>query len=258
MRKALLVGVVAASLAISAPIAKAITGGVADGTTHANVGALVMRDASGEIVRLCSGVLISPTAFLTMAFCIGDTGNVIADGGRVDVTFDPVLDTSTSTLHPVSGVDIHPNVHWASFGNMYGVATLATPVAGITPAALPTPGLVDSLGESDLTVVGYGGAADCSGTGRCVTAGDATRRRAIAHLRAVNPDVVVVGLNASATAGAGVCFGDLGAPYFLGGSNVVVAISGGFAGHSCNAIAWAYRTDIEIASTFLEDFASAP
>lgn len=51
--------------------------------------------------------------------------------------------------------------------------------------------------------------------------------------------------------------GDGGAPYFLGDSNVAVAVSDGETGR-CNAISWAFRNDIETARSFFDDFVDVP
>jgi hypothetical protein len=50
-----------------------------------------------------------------------------------------------------------------------------------------------------------------------------------------------------------------GAPYFLGDSNVAVAVSDGETGHGhCHSVSWAFRNDIETARSFLDDFVSVP
>ena len=79
-----------------------------------------------------------------------------------DVNFIEVsnLDTSTlipGTLHPNPAFDVH-----APDPNDVAVITFETPVEGIIPAVLPTPGLLDDLGQQNglkdqlFTVVGYG------------------------------------------------------------------------------------------------------
>ena len=51
--------------------------------------------------------------------------------------------------------------------------------------------------------------------------------------------------------------GDGGSPYFLGDSNVVVAVADGETGR-CNAISWAFRTDTTTARSFIDDFVTVP
>ena len=65
VRKAL--GLILAAMAV-VPL-MAITYGVSDGTTHPNVGALLVLWPSGARAQICSGTLISPTVFLTAAHC---------------------------------------------------------------------------------------------------------------------------------------------------------------------------------------------
>lgn len=239
--------------------ATAISGGVVDGTTHPNVGALVVRDAGGEYGRLCSGVLISPTVFLTHAFCVGDLENVEAEGGRFYVTFDPILDVERSRFHRVSASVVHPDVHWPSFRNMYGVAVLDRPVRGITPAQLPTLELLDTADLSEpLTVVGYGEAADCSGSSRCTRSHDGARRWAYVEIAGLNADTIELQTNAAATGAGGLCRGDNGAPLFRGDTNVVVAVGAAAPTGDCHAVTFAYRNDTALAQSFLDDFAPVP
>lgn len=262
MRGTLVTALACALVLVAVPNATAISGGVPDGTAHPNVGALVVHDATGQPMRLCSGVLISPTAFLTHAFCVGDVASIQAEGGRAAVTFDPALDferLEDSKFHRVSGSVVHPDINWASFANAYGIAVLAKPVRGISPAELPTLELLDSADRSEpLTVVGYGEAADCSGSGRCVTSHDGARRWAYIEIAAVSRDVLELQMNAAATGDGGVCRGDNGAPLFLGESNVVVAVAAAVATGQCHAITFAYRNDTPVARSFLDDFAPVP
>ena len=80
----------AAVVALSLPVASsfAITYGVADGSDHPFVGALVGQFSSGSY-PYCSGTLISPTVFLTAAHC--DLGTT-----RVQVTFDSAFSANAS------------------------------------------------------------------------------------------------------------------------------------------------------------------
>jgi hypothetical protein len=250
-------GVIAAACALllaAVPNATAISGGVADESDHPSVGALLMRDASGEPFRLCAGVLIAPTAFLTHAFCIGDVESILEDGGQVDVTFDDVLDLESSTFHPVAASVVHPAAHWSSFRNMYGIALLDEGVA-IEPAELPQPQLLDTIDPADvLTIVGYGEAVDCSGPGRCTHSHDQVRRQAEVAIAGSGPDVLVLQINPAATSGGGTCRGDNGAPVFLGDTNVVVAVGAAASGGQCHAVTFAFRNDTDVAMPFLEGF----
>src|SRR5438093_4914357 len=102
MRKASLVfAMLAAALVVSQPAA-AISNGVLDGTSHPNVGVIVLEGPDGEIFELCSGVLISPTAFLTVPGCAGNVAFAQSFAGRAAVSFDAVFDPDTSKLLDVS------------------------------------------------------------------------------------------------------------------------------------------------------------
>jgi hypothetical protein len=254
MTRTLVTALAAVLLLTAVPNATAISGGTPDGSAHPYVGALVMRDAGGEPFRLCTGVLIGPAAFLTHAFCIGDVESVLEGGGQVDVTFDDALDLETSTFHAVSESFVHPDAHWASFRNMYGVAVLDESV-NIEPAELPTSQLLDSIDPADqLTVVGYGEAVDCSGAGRCTHSHDQARWQAEVAIAGIGPDVIVLQINPAATGQGGTCRGDNGAPVFLGDTDTVVAVGAAATGGQCHAVTFAFRNDTDVAMPFLEDF----
>ena len=79
-----------------------------------------------------------------------------------DVNFIEVSNLDMSTLIPGT---LHPNPAFDAHGpdpNDVAVITFETPVVGITPAVLPTPVLLDELGQQNglkdqlFTVVGYG------------------------------------------------------------------------------------------------------
>jgi hypothetical protein len=259
MHRVTLIAVVLVLPLTVATSATAISGGTVDGTTHPNVGALLVRAPSGEYGRLCSGVLISPTAFLTHAFCVGDLESVEAEGGRFYVTFDSVIDVDRGRFNRVAGSVVHPDVHWPSFRNVYGIAVLARPVRGVTPAQLPTLGLLDTIDVSEpLTAVGYGESADCSGAGQCTRSYDGVRRWAPVEIAGLNPDTIELQTNAAATGAGGLCRGDNGAPLFHRDTNVVVGVAAAAPTGGCHAVMFAYRNDTALARSFLDDFAPVP
>ena len=249
LRRPAMCGVVAAALALAAVVAAgipagAVNGGV-DGNAHPNVGVMLVWDANGDIFEFCNGVLISPTVFLTNYNCPGAVAFAQSIGGRAEVSFDPVFwPPEEARWRTVEAGFVHPDANPANNTNLYGIAVFAKPVRGITPAELPTLDQLASLekGQS-LTVVGYGSA-------------DATRRTATTTIAAIFPDMIQLLNNGTATGQGGVC-GDGGAPYFLGDSNVAVAVADGETGR-CNAISWAFRNDIETARSFLDDFVAVP
>jgi hypothetical protein len=75
-------------------------------------------------------------------------------------------------------------------------------------------------------------------------------------IQAIFPGTIQLLNNANATGQGGAC-GDGGSPYFLGDSNVAVAVADGETGR-CNAISWAFRNDTETARSFFDDFVEVP
>src|SRR5262245_31558131 len=137
--------------------------------TYSNVGAFIVRLPNGQVFPICSGTLIAPTAFLTASHCTaffqtlgeGFTAyvsfrNVIAFGAKTDAT-------TLASLIPVTDVITNPafSQRQSNSGDV-GLLILASAPAGITPATLPTPGLLDELNEKNglknatFTVAGYG------------------------------------------------------------------------------------------------------
>ena len=143
-----------ASLVLSVGPVSAITFGQPDGTLHPNVGALLADydpDSPGPDI-LCSGTLIAPTVVLTAAHC---TAFLEAEGITQDATTTAGLLAGTYVTHPEFGSGGASDTHDIA------VVLLAAPV-GITPAQLPTAGLLDRLKASHqlrtqtFTAVGYG------------------------------------------------------------------------------------------------------
>jgi hypothetical protein len=243
MRRAGIAAAVIAVTLTTIPSVGAVSGGL-DGNAHPNVGVMLVEDANGDIFEFCGGVLISPTAFLTNYNCPGAVAFAQSIGGRAVITFEPVLPWPPvgSGFRTVAAGYVHPDANPKNGSDLYGIAVLAKPMRGIAPAELPTLQQLASLkkGQS-LTVVGYG---------------SNERRSATTTIAAIFPGTIQLLNNANATGQGGVC-GDGGSPYFLGDSNVAVAVSDGETGR-CNAISWAFRNDTETARSFLDDFASVP
>jgi hypothetical protein len=245
MRKALVV--VAAALAVALAVGHPVgaVNGDLDGNAHPNVGVMAMWDGNGDLFGWCSGVLISPTVFLTNYNCPGDVAFAQSIGGRAEITFDPVAWPPTEARwRTVEAGYIHPEANPANGSNLYGIAVLAKPVRRITPAELPTLQQLAAIDETQpLTVVGYG-------------SDPAVRRSATVTIATLFPGTIQLLNNTNATGEGGAC-GDGGSPYFLGDSNVVVAVADGETGR-CNAISWAFRNDTETARSFFDDFVVLP
>jgi hypothetical protein len=242
MRKVVVSAALVVTLAVSQPVGA--VNGPLDGNAHPNVGVMVVLDGNGDAFEFCGGVLISPSVFLTNYNCPGVVAFARSIGGRAVITFEPVLPwpPEGSGFRTVEAGYVHPAANPANGTNLYGIAVLARPVRGITPAELPTLDQLASIDENQpLTVVGYG---------------DNVRRSATVTIQAISSGTIQVLNNTNATGRGGVC-GDGGSPYFLGDSNVAVAIANGETGR-CNAISWAFRNDTETARSFIDDFVSVP
>ncbi|MGH2671631.1 MAG: trypsin-like serine protease, partial [Actinomycetota bacterium] len=241
MRKILVTSAaVAVALAVGQPVGAA--NGPLDGNAHPNMGVMLVLDADGEPFEFCGGVLISPTVFLTNYNCPRAVAFARSIGGRAVITFEPVLPWPPEgpAFRTVEAGYVHPDANGNNGTNLYGIAVLARPVRGIMPAELPTLHQLASIEKGDpLTLVGYG---------------DNSRRSATVEIAKIDPEMITLLNNTSATDQGGAC-DDGGSPYFLGDSNVVVAVADGETGR-CNAISWAFRNDIETARSFFDDFVS--
>jgi hypothetical protein len=266
MRRALIVLSLVGLVTLSGSPAGAIVYGQPDGNRHPNVGTMVV-DIEGEKVSVCSGTLIAPTVFLTASHC---TAFVEQDLGtrRVWVSFDPVFDPDTSTLHPGT-THTHPEFGFSGPGGFsdphdIAVIVLDSAVAGITPAQLPTLGLLNELKASGqlrdrtFTAVGYGAVRETRKKGWQSILDNTERRFGLQTMKALRPSWLQLSMN-QATGDAGTCYGDSGGPHFLGGatSNLVVSIT--VTGDTmCKATDTTYRLDTASARDFLDDFVTLP
>jgi hypothetical protein len=217
-----------------------------DGNAHPNVGVMLVQDANGDVFEFCGGVLISPTVFLTNYNCPGAVEFAQSIGGRAVITFEPVLPWPPEgpSFRTVEAAFVHPDANPQNGTNLYGIAVLARPVRGVTPAQLPTLQQLASVKKGQtLTVVGYG---------------SNDRRFADVTITKLDSGMITLLNNTNATGQGGAC-GDGGSPYFLTGTNVVVGVADGETGHGhCNSISWAFRNDTETARSFFDDFVSVP
>ncbi len=250
-------GVAAAILAIASP-ASAITYGSPDGDAHPEVGALVADHAySDGTWAYCSGTLISPTVFLTAAHC-GDPGQTTARvsfsshyaaGDTVYVGryhADPAYGHVTSDPHDVA------------------VVVFDSPVPGITPATLPSAGLLDamkadhSLASATFTSVGYGSLEPTNGPGGKSYRYTDTRNTASGSLDSLTDSWLKLSQNPS-TGDGGTCFGDSGGPNFLGGPTSHLLVATTITGDSvCRSTNVDYRMDIPAARDFLAQYVTLP
>ena len=94
---------------------------------------------------------------------------------------------------------------------------------GLTPAELPTAGLLDQLDASGelrdqtFTTVGYGVVRTDKTRGPNALEGrDGVRRYALQSFQSLRPNTLELSQNPS-TGDGGICAGDSGGPHFLGG-----------------------------------------
>lgn len=245
---------VVAALAVAAP-ARAITFGTVDGNLHPNVGALV-ADFGGTKYAICSGTLVSPTVFLTAGHCT--TGLT-----RVWVTFDSQID-----LQGPSGASLlagtahtHPLYGTPSTSEPYdiGVVVLDRQVRRITPASLPSAGMLDripkpTLRSSTFVTVGYGVARDSKTGGPLALFDDGKRRYATQSFSNLLASWLDLSQN-PATGNGGTCYGDSGGPHLLGSAVVSLTVTGDA---WCRASDRTYRLDTPVPRAFLAGFVTLP
>jgi hypothetical protein len=263
---------------ISTSPARGITNGFPD-TTNAfsNVGAVIAVGTDGKGFQICSGTLISPTVFLTVAHCALYFNDFLApEGFKLYISFGnpiPILElTDVNTLIPVTqfipnpeyvqATDTHPfNPHHGSDpGDMAVIVLPELVTQGITPAVLPTLGLLDKLAVKNalhgvlFTDVGYG-SQDRLGT----QSNPMPRMFAFSAFESLQPGFLQLSINPVLNNG-GACFGDSGGPNFLpvNGAPILMAIASVGGDHVCRSTSGNYRLDTASARDFLKNFVTLP
>ena len=250
------------ALAVASP-AGAVIDGVPDGAQHPYVGAVDGRPVGGP-VQFGSGVLISPTVFLSVAH--GTRRFEEAGFTRARVTFDPVVGPSSTwyegTIHTNPAYDPAAQGQRGDFGDL-GVIVFDAPIPGITPASLPSAGAVDRLSAgARFEIPGYGisryqGASSGGGKRLPDPASGGTRNVASEVFTSLSPGW----LRLRAAGSADICSGDSGAPSVLAGTRLVLGITAvqwSLAGFECESAPWEQRVDTPGARAFLSQYVPLP
>ena len=136
------------------PKASAITYGFVDtGNAFRNTGAFIVKSpTTGQIFPICSGTMITGNVFLTASHCtIFYTQELAPEGYRAYVSLDQsipfgALTSNKTNLLAVAHVVTNPNYNQSqSDSGDIGALILTRNVNGVTPAALPSCGLLDQL-----------------------------------------------------------------------------------------------------------------
>lgn len=253
------------ALAAAAAPASAITFGTDDGTTHPNVGSLVVSIPDEGVFQWCSGTLIAPQVFLTASHCTQPIDGFLAanPGSQFLVTFDPVIDAG-GTFY--SGTP-HTNPLYGSGGNNdpHDIAVFVLDVAPpIAPASLPEQGLLDALkaqhalSSTTFTAVGYGTARDSMQKGWQGILDNDARQYVDQQFSSLTGAWIDLAMHPTgANGGGGTCYGDSGGPHFvwLDGieTDIVAAIT--ITGDAqCKALDKDYRVDTEESLAFLAGY----
>lgn len=264
---ALSLSLVVGSLLLVSPRASAITYGFVDSNnTFRNTGAFIVKTTNGQIFPICSGTLITPNVFLTAAHCTSFYTQELAPEGDVAyVSLDPSIPfgslTSNKTeLLSVAHVVSNPNFNQAqSDSGDIGVLILDRDVRGVTPATLPSCGLLDQLVAQNglktatFTNVGYGVQNRVVGGGVPFfqDLNPIPRMFSFSAFNSLNGGYMRLSQNNS-TGSGGTCFGDSGGPNFLtvNGQQLIVSITitGDTVCRSTNVV---YRLDTVSAQGFL-------
>ena len=248
--------------------ALAITYGVPDGNAHPFVGSMVARIPGEGVFQWCSGTLISANVFLTASHCIAPIDSFLAEnaGAEMLVTFDPTI--SESSTFYTGQWHINPNYLAGNGASDTGdVAVIVLDQSpGITPASLPTAGLLDQLQASHVlkdtrfTAVGYGTIRITNTTGFQGILDNVDRNRVEQGFLSLTKAWMTLSMNL-ATGNGGTCYGDSGGPHFIhldGAETRIVASVTVTGDATCKATDKTYRMDTEAALSFLSDFVDLP
>ena len=264
----LLIGALIVGSLVTSRRAQAITYGFVDSNnTYSNVGAFIVKSpTTGQIFPICSGTMITANVFLTASHCTiffqqdlalrGFTAYVSLDGS---IPFGELTSNNTKLL-AVSQVVTNPNYNQSqSDSGDIGALILQSNVPGVTPATLPSCGLLDQLRAHNglknavFNGVGYGVQNRVVGGGVPFfqDVNPIPRMYSFSSFNSLNGGYIRLSQNPS-TGNGGTCFGDSGGPDFmtLNGQRILAAIT--ITGDSvCRSTNVDYRLDTTSAQGFL-------
>jgi secreted trypsin-like serine protease len=268
-RKLFGLSVILILLFASSTPAKAISYGDFDGIDHPNVGSIVVM-VDGVPYQWCSGTLIAENLFLTASHCTAPLDSFVVENpdAEVLVTFDPNI-SSGSTFYPVAAWHTNPKYSTARGNDDPGdvaVMDLVGVPAEITPAQLPTAGLLDQLKNGHIlkdtifTAVGYGDVRETNHTGWQALQANMDRNRTDQEFLSLTKAWLTNSMNL-ATGNGGTCYGDSGGPHFIhmDGAETDIVVSVTVTGDmNCKATDKTYRVDTEAARSFLSHYITLP
>lgn len=269
------VAIVACLAVVSAPVGAITFGFVDDSRSFGNVGAFIVKSPTTDnIYPICSGTLIAPDVFLTASHCTAYFESDLAPRGfTAFVSFDsPIpfgdLTARRTKLVPVEQVVTNPYYNQAQNDSGDIAVLLVSPAdtRGITPAVLPTAGLLDELALQNglkgtvYTAVGYGVQNRVVGGGvpYFQDVNPIPRMYAFQSFDAINDAWLRLSQN-PATGDGGACYGDSGGPNFLGVGGVRTLVAITITGDAvCRATNVVYRLDMASSREFLGRYVTLP
>jgi hypothetical protein len=182
------------------------------------------------------------------------------------VTFDPTI-SEDATFY--TGV-MHTNPEYGALNGESDMADVGVIVLdespGITPARLPTAGLLDELKAEHVlkdtlfTAVGYGTVRETNRTGFQAILDNLDRNRVDQEFLSLTDAWLTLSMNL-ATGNGGTCYGDSGGPHFIhlnGVETDIVAAVTVTGDAPCKATDKTYRVDTETARRFLGNYVTLP